>query len=65
MRKKIEKVLPEVVGDSGTGANGEESYKTVAYGNMTALLVEAVKEQQKQIEELQAKLDNFVKAFAS
>ena len=40
----IEKVLPEVVTD------GE--YKSVAYGNIVGVLIEAIKEQQKQIDEL-------------
>lgn len=42
----VERVLPEAVND------GNDGIKTVAYGNMIALLVEAIKEQQKQIEEL-------------
>ena len=37
-------VLPEVVTD------GE--YKSVAYGNIVGVLIEAIKEQQKQIDEL-------------
>jgi hypothetical protein len=45
----VEKVLPEVV-------SGEEGNKAVAYGNMVALLIEAIKEQQQQIEELKEKL---------
>ena len=46
--QEIEKVLPEVVTD------GE--YKSVAYGNIVGVLIEAIKEQQKQIDEL--KKDN-------
>ena len=42
--QEIEKVLPEVVTD------GE--YKSVAYGNIVGVLIEAIKEQQKQINEL-------------
>jgi hypothetical protein len=42
--QEIEKVLPEVVKD------GE--YKSVAYGNIVGVLIEAIKEQQKQIDEL-------------
>jgi hypothetical protein len=42
--QEIEKVLPEVV------HNGE--YKSVAYGNIVGVLIEAIKEQQKQIDEL-------------
>lgn len=45
----VESVLPELV-------KGEEM-KSVAYGNITAVLVEAIKEQQKQIDELRAELD--------
>jgi hypothetical protein len=33
----------------------------VSYGNITALLIEAIKEQQSQIEELKSKLDAFTK----
>jgi len=46
----IEKVLPEIV---ATRANG---YKAVRYEKIVALLIEAVKEQQLQIEELKSKL---------
>jgi hypothetical protein len=35
--------------------------KSVAYGNITALLIEALKEQQEQIEELKAQLDGLTK----
>ena len=42
--QEIEKVLPEVVTD------GE--YKSVAYGNIVGVLIEAIKEQQKQIDKL-------------
>jgi len=31
--------------------------KSVAYGNVTAILIEAIKEQQKQIEELKSKIN--------
>ena len=42
----VEKVLPEIV---DTRDNG---YKAVKYEKMVALLIEAVKDQQKQIDEL-------------
>jgi hypothetical protein len=45
-------ILPEVVNQNNDGMYN------VSYGNITALLIEAIKEQQKQIEELQNKLDN-------
>jgi hypothetical protein len=47
--QEVEKVLPEVV-------SGEDGNKAVAYGNMVALLIEAIKEQQTQIDELKAQL---------
>ena len=47
--QEVEQVLPEAVRE---GFNG----KTVAYGNMVGLLIEAIKEQQKQIDELKATL---------
>ncbi|MDC3266298.1 tail fiber domain-containing protein [bacterium] len=52
--QEVEKVLPEVVklGDP----NDPDSIKSVAYGNLVGLLIEAIKEQQKQIEELKAKV---------
>ena len=57
----LEKVLPEAVYTSGTIANekeGEESEEHLAirYGNTVGLLVEAIKEQQEQIEALTAKV---------
>lgn len=49
----VEEVLPEVVNTSPIG----EELKSVSYGNLTALLVEALKEQQTQINELKAKVE--------
>lgn len=46
--QEIEKILPEVVLDG--------DYKSVAYGNIVGVLIEAIKEQQLQIQELQKKL---------
>jgi hypothetical protein len=51
--QEINQVLPEVV----TYAADVDEYG-VSYGNITGVLIEAIKEQQKQIEELQNKLDN-------
>jgi hypothetical protein len=34
---------------------------SVAYGNITGVLIEAIKEQQKQIDELKARLDGLTK----
>jgi hypothetical protein len=47
----VKKVLPEVVSDN-------EKYLGVNYGNITAVLVEAIKEQQKQIVSLQKEINN-------
>jgi len=44
--QEVEKVLPELVSDR------ENGYKAVKYEKLTALLIQAVNEQQKQIEEL-------------
>lgn len=46
----IEKVLPEIV------ATRDDGYKAVRYEKIVALLIEAVKEQQLQIDELKSKL---------
>jgi hypothetical protein len=46
--QEVELVLPEVVSEDNEGK------KNVAYGNMVGLLIEAIKEQQLQIEELKA-----------
>jgi len=47
--QEVQKVLPELV------LEGEE-YLSVAYGNMVGLLIEAIKEQQEQIEDLKNKV---------
>ena len=44
--QETEKVLPEVVHNHASG------YKSVAYGNMVGILIEAIKEQQQQIDKL-------------
>lgn len=44
--QEMENILPEVV------HNGEE-YKSVAYGNIVGVLIEAIKEQQRRIEDLE------------
>ena len=60
--QEVEQVAPELVGN--TNIEGNEA-KTVKYQNLTALLVEAIKEQQEQIntlkqtvQELSTKLEN-------
>jgi len=52
----VEKVLPQLV-----TTDDETGYKSVGYANMVAVLIEAVKEQQTQIEELKAKVDELSK----
>jgi hypothetical protein len=48
--QEIEAVLPEVVHDG--------DYKSVAYGNIVGVLIEAIKEQQAQIDELTRRLES-------
>lgn len=48
--QEVEKVLPEVV------STDEEGMKSVAYGNMVALLIESVKELKGEITELKGKI---------
>jgi hypothetical protein len=48
--QELEKVAPELVIDDG-------KYKGVAYGNITGYLIEAIKEQQKQINELKSQMN--------
>ena len=47
--QEIEKVLPEVVHD------GE--YKSVAYGNIVGVLIEAIKELKKEVDQLKQDCD--------
>jgi len=48
--QEIEKVLPEVV-------SGEDGNKAVAYGNVVALLIEAIKELKSEVEDLKEQLE--------
>lgn len=50
--QEVEKVLPEAV-----RTNEETGFKNVAYGNMVGLLIEAIKEQQTQIDALAAQVE--------
>ena len=50
--QEVEKVLPELVKENSDGT------KAVAYQNMVAVLIEAIKEQQEQINELRSRLDD-------
>jgi len=53
--QNVEKVLPMLVSEMPS-SNGE-TYKNVAYGNMVGLLIEAMKEQQKQMEQMQLEIN--------
>lgn len=48
--QELEEVIPEVV------STGDDGLKSVSYGNIVGLLVEAIKEQQKQIDDLKNKM---------
>lgn len=48
--QNVEKILPEIVGKSSSG------FKTVQYDSLIPLLIEAIKEQQKQIDDLRKKV---------
>nr|VFK39556.1 MAG: Collagen triple helix repeat-containing protein [Candidatus Kentron sp. SD] len=48
--QEVEKEFPELVSTDGEG------YKSVAYGKLTAVLIEAVKAQQARIDELEARI---------
>ena len=52
--QEIQQVLPEVVGSNG-------DHLTVAYGNIVAVLIEAVKEQQNTIDQLLETVDRLTK----
>jgi hypothetical protein len=56
LAQEVEQVLPEIVNTD------EKGYKSVDYGKMNALLLQAIKEQQKQIEALEAKIAGMEKA---
>jgi hypothetical protein len=49
--QEVEEIIPEVV---LTGADG---YKSVAYGNIVGLLIEAIKDQQHEIEQMKQEID--------
>ena len=58
--QEVEKVLPEVV-NYEMGEFGTTEIKTVAYGNMVGLLIEAIKEQQETIEKLTSRINDIEK----
>ena len=56
--QEVEEVLPELVSEVSELHNREEKHKTVDYQSVIPVLVEAIKEQQRQIEALQAQINN-------
>jgi len=50
--QEVEPYVPEVVSTVEDESSDKYGHKSVSYGNLTALLIEAIKEQQKQIEDL-------------
>ena len=56
--QETEKVLPEIVREKKMGlhTDPDEKFKTVDYDKLTAVLIESIKEQQKQIEELKSEI---------
>lgn len=68
--QEVEQVIPEIVREINVTATNclsceeqeaSDSYKTVDYTRIVAVLVEAVKEQQQQIEELKTRLDGYTR----
>ncbi len=55
--QEVEKVVPEIVTKDKT----QEEYRSVKYDKLVALLVEAIKEQQKQIDSLNSKIEKLIK----
>jgi hypothetical protein len=52
--QEVEQIIPEVV------YTDENGMKSVAYGNMVGLLIEAAKEQQHEIEQLKAQVKHLM-----
>tara|TARA_Y100000996_G_scaffold407039_1_gene384170 strand:- start:192 stop:1280 length:1089 start_codon:yes stop_codon:yes gene_type:complete len=55
--QEVEKVIPEIVREKQMLLMDDEIYKTVDYEKLTVVLIEAVKEQQEQIEELKKEVE--------
>jgi hypothetical protein len=55
--QEVQAVLPEVIADAPINGVYGTDYITVYYDKLVPLLIEAIKEQQQQIEELKAKLN--------
>jgi hypothetical protein len=65
----VEAVLPEAVrpapfdNDGEGGSKSGEHYKTIQYEKLVPLLIEAIKDQQTQIAQLQATVDGLVNKY--
>ena len=55
--QEVERILPEIIKDAPIG----QGYKTLDYGKLTPLLIEAIKEQQQQINKLTELINNLTK----
>jgi hypothetical protein len=55
--QEVEKVLPEIVREKKMAFIDNETYKTIDYDKVVGLLIEAIKEQQEQINKLEDKLN--------
>ena len=53
MAQEVEQVLPQLVNPRGVQLADGQHFRTVDYSKLSAVLVEAVKEQQSTIDELQ------------
>jgi hypothetical protein len=53
--QEVEKVLPSAVKEKSGGFHGEGTYKTVQYDQLTALLIESIKELKLEIETLKTR----------
>ena len=54
--QELEEVLPEVVYETTDAYDDNNKYKAVRYGNVVGLLVEAIKDQQKEIEYMKSEI---------
>ncbi len=54
--QEVQEVVPELVKEV-EGLNGEDSFLTVSYEKLVPVLIESIKEQQKQIDELRKLID--------
>jgi len=61
--QEVEKILPEAVQKREGSITSEEPYLTVEYNGLIGLLIETVKEQQEQIEDLKAEINNLKGLF--